>query len=127
MRRSGLPTMLSKRALKNFGPNKVALGQCAWNHRTYPDLSHVIFSEVSRRPCLSLRPSASERSPHLPQLSLLRTACARRPGSPESPLATHAPIEHERRQGDAGNRLAPVLRKLCSSTASCALFELLPA
>jgi hypothetical protein len=81
MRRRGLPTVLPKRALKNFGPNKVALGQCAWNHRICPDLSHVIFSEVNRRPCLSLRPLASGRSPHLPQLSLLRRACS--PPGPE--------------------------------------------
>ncbi len=66
---------------ESFGLNEPARldqfvpGPCSWNRCACPDLSHVIFREVSRRPSLSLRFSAWERSQRRPQLSSLRPAC----------------------------------------------------
>ena len=57
------------------------------NSKNYMDTA-----KGSRRGCLSSRPSASERSRRPPRLSSPRRACARRRGSLESLLATHALI-----------------------------------
>jgi hypothetical protein len=87
-------------------PGSDVTGNLCLNGITNEASKNKIFS---RRPCPSLQPSASERSPHLPRLSLVRPACARRRGSPELRLATHAPIRAlasagGRRQGNAGLR-----------------------